>query len=280
MVAPLMFLAIASFPVGLTGGFLWDDVGGSTSENFETWTATEVIEHTQYPFLEDYHPWGEVVDGEFVPPTEEAHGEEGAAEDGEEHGEEDASGLTAVAAGETTVLAAAAEEGGVSNHVLHGAPTFHLDVFVYALVAFLVAVGLAWRFYGRGKPDEDPTFQMGGLTTLLVNKYYLDEYGYKGIVVPVRDYVAQWASDSSNDGKYAIDKLVAGVGGATKHAATTTYRTLDQKIVDGAVNGLGKGAGALGGRFKRLQSGDVQRYAGALVAGVVILVLIIALAVS
>ena len=121
---------------------------------------------------------------------------------------------------------------------------------------------------------------MGAFSTLLVNKYYLDDLGYRGIVVPVRDHIARWASQSSNDGPYAIDKLVAGVGAVTKTAALSTYRTLDQKVVDGAVNGLGKGAGALGGRFKRLQSGDVQRYAGALVAGVVILVLVIALTVG
>ena len=280
----LVFLAVASFPVGMTGGFLWTNVGGSAEMNFETWTATEIIEHTQYPFLEDYHPWGEVVDGEFVEPEGGEHADEGSSseydEDTGDGDEAEAAPALAAGAGGTPVAAAEGEEGGVSNHVLHGAPVFHLDVFVLALAGFLLALAGAFVIYGRGRPDEDPTMRMGPLTTLLVNKYYLDEAGYKGIVVPVRDHVAVWASESSNDGTYSIDSAVAGVGAVTKKAATTTYRTLDQKVVDGAVNGLGKGAGAFGSRLKRLQSGDVQRYAGALVAGVVVLVLVIAFSYS
>ena len=115
---------------------------------------------------------------------------------------------------------------------------------------------------------------------MLVEKYYLDTIGYKAIVVPVRDHIANWASYSSNDGEYSIDSVVAGVGAVTKRVANTTYRTLDQKIIDGGVNGAAFSAAWWSDKLKRIQSGDVQRYAGALVAGTVVLVLVISLSVN
>lgn len=282
MLTALVFLAIASFPVGFTGGFLWTNVGGSAEQNFETWTATETITHTQYPFLDDYHAWGEVVDGELVyEKKDEAYADDAHAEDDghaeeTEHEEEAAGEIVALG----SPLAAASEEGGVSNYVLHGAPVFHSDVFILALLGFLLATGAAFAIYGRGKPDRDPTLHMGPLTTVLVEKYYLDTIGYKAIVVPVRDHVAKWASYSSNDGKYSIDSVVAGVGVVTKQVANSTYRTLDQKIIDGGINGAAFSAAWWSDKLKRVQSGDVQRYAGALVAGTVVLVLVIALTVN
>lgn len=282
ILVPLVALMVFSFPVGLSGGFLWNEVGGDPHVSFETWTATETIEHTQYPFLEGYEPYGEVVNGELVFEDHAADDSDAAYDDGADAGgDTDQQAAAVVASGPgATPLAAAAEKGGVSNHVLHGEPKFHLDVFVLALAGFLLALAAAFLIYGRGKPEEDPTMKMGPFTTLLVHKYYIDELGWRGIIVPLRDKLAVWASQSSNDGKISIDSGVKAVGTATVGAAVVTYQSLDQKIVDGAINGLGKGAGVLGGRLKRLQSGDVQRYAGAVVLGAVVLVLVIALSVS
>jgi NADH-quinone oxidoreductase subunit L len=134
---------------------------------------------------------------------------------------------------------------------------------------------LAWRFYGRGLPERDPTMQMGGFTTVLVNKYGFDEAGYRYVVVPVRDRISPWASWFSNE---VIDGIVAGAGRATRSAATTTYRVLDQRVIDGGINGAAFSAAWWSDRLKRIQSGDVQRYAGALVAGVIVLVLVFAAA--
>jgi NADH-quinone oxidoreductase subunit L len=49
---------------------------------------------------------------------------------------------------------------------------------------------------------------------------------------------------------------------------------VDQRVVDGAVKGLGVSARGLGGVLRYLQSGSVQRYAVFLFAGVVILAVI------
>ncbi len=272
----LVVLAVLSFPVGMMGGFLWDEVGGSTERNFETWTATHLLEEVQYPFLAGYEP----VDLDALH-AEEGH-EEGAGEGEEGDDEGEAAGVgtdttTALAAGATTVLAteAGGEEGGVDNHVLHGAPEFHLDVFLFALVAFGIAAGAAWVLYGRGKPERDPVLHAGGFTRVLTNKYYLDDIGYRGIVVPIRDKLAPATSWSSN---VVLDGIVKSVGGGVKHLSTFTYETIDQKVIDGGINGGAFSAAWISSKLKRLQSGDVQRYAGAMLAGVIVLVVVFAAA--
>jgi NADH-quinone oxidoreductase subunit L len=111
---------------------------------------------------------------------------------------------------------------------------------------------------------------MGGFTRILVNKYGFDDAGYRFVVVPVRDRMSAWATKVSND---VIDGAVAGVGTATMRMARTTYTAVDQRIIDGGVNGAAFSAAWWSARLRRIQSGDVQRYAGALVAGVIILVL-------
>ncbi|MEX0831350.1 MAG: NADH-quinone oxidoreductase subunit L [Nitriliruptoraceae bacterium] len=205
--------------------------------NFESWTSTPLIEETTYPFI-----------------TAQAAG---------------AAGEGVLAA--ETIEAAAATDGSI----LHGPPTWHLDLLVIVLIVFSAAVALAWRFYGRGYPERDPTLQMGRFSTVLVNKYGFDDFGYRWIVVPVRDTFARWATWSSNE---VIDKVVAGAGIATKRAAEATYRVLDQRVIDGGVNGAAFSAAWWSERLKRMQSGDVQRYAAALVAGVIVLVLAFAAA--
>jgi NADH-quinone oxidoreductase subunit L len=175
--------------------------------------------------------------------------------------------LAEFAAAGPGVSAAASE---ASAKILHGPPTWHLDLLLIVLVVFSSAVALAWRFYGRGLPKVDPTMRMGVLTRILVAKYGFDDFGYRFIVVPVRDKMSAWATRVSND---VIDGAVAGVGTATMRMARTTYTAVDQRLIDGGVNGAAFSAAWWSARLRRIQSGDVQRYAGALVAGVILLVL-------
>ncbi|MCC5948776.1 MAG: NADH-quinone oxidoreductase subunit L [Nitriliruptoraceae bacterium] len=238
MVGPLMLLAVLS----VASGYLLSPFSPD-QPNFETWTQTPILDgDAVYPFTVD-----ETV----------AFGVQG---DG-------------VIASSGSVLAAEAGDGPVS--VLHGVPSWHPDLLAIVLVIFSLAVFLAWRFYGKGLPEKDPMLQMGPVTRALVAKYGFDDFGYRYIVVPVRDVLSRWATTSSNT---YIDGAVAGVGKATKSAAMATYRTIDQKVIDGAVNGSALSAAWWSDRLKRIQSGDVQRYAGAIVAGVIVLVLAFAAA--
>ncbi len=234
MVGPLMVLAVLSIASGYIFSPVW-----TAEQNFETWTATPIIESAVYPFA--------------------GGGDHGAAVLGD-----------GVLAASTPM---AATEGG-ELHILHGAPTWHLDLLTIVLVVFGAAVLLAWRFYGKGLPEHDPTQRMGVFTKVLVHKYGFDDFGYRYIVVPVRDKLSPWASWTSN---VLIDGVVSGAGRATKQLAVATYE-VDKKVIDGGVNGAAFSAAWWSDRLKRIQSGDVQRYAGALVAGVIVLVLVFAAA--
>jgi NADH-quinone oxidoreductase subunit L len=239
IVVPLVILAILSLTVGIIGSPAW-----TGEQNFETWTATPLLEDATYPFKDGGHA-------------------------------EDDTQATLQGAGVLAAAPLAAEAGDTDASILHGPPSWHLDILLMALGVFLAAVILAWFIYGKGLPREDPMFKMGAFSRTLENKYYLDAFGFRYIVVPVRDKIAAWASWSSNE---VIDGAVAGVGRATKRVAESTYHVVDQRVIDGGVNGAAFSAAWWSDRLRRLQSGDVQRYAGALVAGVIILVLAFAAA--
>jgi NADH-quinone oxidoreductase subunit L len=57
-----------------------------------------------------------------------------------------------------------------------------------------------------------------------------------------------------------------------------TYRVVDQQVIDGGINGAAFSAAWWSEKLKRIQSGDVQKYAGVLVAGTIVLVLAFAAA--
>ncbi len=238
MTAPLVVLAFLS----IASGYLLSPFSPD-SPNFETWTATEFVEDATYPFIE------------------------GGGHGGEE--------VAALVTGDGVLASGAtlAAEGDGEFTVLHGVPYWHFDLLAIVLVLFSVAVGLAYRIYGRGVPERDPTMRMGPVTRALVAKYGFDTFGYRFIVVPIRDRLSPAASRASNEG---IDRVVAGAGGVTRRAALATYRVLDQRVIDGGVNGAAFSAAWWSERLKRIQSGDVQRYAAAIVAGTVILVVVFA----
>jgi NADH-quinone oxidoreductase subunit L len=137
-------------------------------------------------------------------------------------------------------------------------------------ISLLVAVGglyLGRRMY-LPAPAREPLERLGWFHTLLVNKYYLDDFYMKGIVLPIRDGISSamyWLNQNVFDG------AVNGAAHVARASAQRVYDTIDQKVIDGAVNGAGIGT-RQGSRILRyIQSGDVQRYAAVLFAGVAIL---------
>jgi NADH-quinone oxidoreductase subunit L len=99
----------------------------------------------------------------------------------------------------------------------------------------------------------------------LENKYYLDDLyenvivgGFKGPVARASYWINQ----------HVIDGVVNAIGRGTAVVARETYDVIDQKAVDGAVNGLAETTGETGGLLRYVQSGRVQRYALTLFAAV------------
>ena len=117
-----------------------------------------------------------------------------------------------------------------------------------ALVAISVAAGLAgialaWLFYVRrpGLADEWAA-RLGGLYTLVYNKYFVDEVYDAAIVTP----------------------LVSG-------SEAVLWKGVDVAVIDGSVNGVGHRAQGIGDVLRRLQSGNIRSYATWVLLGSVFL---------
>ncbi len=135
--------------------------------------------------------------------------------------------------------------------------------------AAALGIGVGWLLYGRRR-ERDPVLQLGPVTTLLENGYYMDAFYMKAIVLPIRDKVSAavyWTNqkvlDGAVNGAASLSKALAGV-----------VAWFDRRVIDGAVNGAANTAGFTGGILRYIQSGNVQRYAAFLFAGVVILAIV------
>jgi NADH-quinone oxidoreductase subunit L len=155
-----------------------------------------------------------------------------------------------------------------------GHAAFDYPKAVLSVGIALVAIGVAAYYWFRR--DDLPALR--GLTersvlarrgyTLLVNKLYLDDLYEKVIIAGIRGPVARVAYWIDQN---VIDGVVNGLGRGTVVVARSTYAVVDQRLVDGAVNELAHEAGAAGGELQRVQSGRLQRYALLLFAGVGVL---------
>jgi len=139
--------------------------------------------------------------------------------------------------------------------------------FPLILISVGVAVGgiLIGRRVYMPAPAREPLVRLGFFYRLLERKYYIDDFYMAAIVRPIRNGVSKamyWINQN------VIDALVNGAAGAAKGTAQGLYNVVDQKVIDGAVNGAGITTRRGGGILKYLQGGDVQRYAAYLFAGV------------
>jgi NADH-quinone oxidoreductase subunit L len=145
---------------------------------------------------------------------------------------------------------------------------------VISVAIAILAIGIAAFYWFQHEEERafkdltkrNPLARAG--YTFLVNKYYLD-YLYEDVIIDgIRGSVAR-ASYWVN--QHVIDGVVNGLGRGTSVLARYTYDVVDQRIVDGAVNGLAYEADAASGQISRIQSGRVQRYALMLFLGVAVL---------
>jgi NADH:ubiquinone oxidoreductase subunit 5 (subunit L)/multisubunit Na+/H+ antiporter MnhA subunit len=109
---------------------------------------------------------------------------------------------------------------------------------------------------------------------LVENKYYLDDFYLNGIVRPVQ-YQLSAATYWSN--QKILDGAVNGVALGVRAIAEPTYAVIDQQVVDFAVNGAAGLTGYSGGLLRYIQSGNVQRYAAVLFAAVAVFVALFAI---
>ncbi len=138
-----------------------------------------------------------------------------------------------------------------------------------AVGAALIGMAFGWLLY-RTYKERDPVRTLGPAYTLLEQKYYMDTFYMKGIVFPIRDKVSAAVYGFN---QYVLDGVVNAMAPLTKLMARFV-NAFDRKAIDGAVNGVAQTAGFTGGILRYVQSGNVQRYAAFLFAGVVIFAII------
>ena len=171
---------------------------------------------------------------------------------------------------------------GYFPQVTHATPSWSLAM-VSTLVV-LAGIGVAAHYYfvrvaraskaaGQSLTElpNGPTTRLAVARlghTLLANKYYLDHL-YTGIVAGgTKGPVARFAYRTNQE---VLDRAVDGVGRTAVAAGRVVYHQIDQKVVDGFINGTGQVSTDSGEKLRRIQSGKVQNYAAILFAAATVL---------
>ncbi len=165
--------------------------------------------------------------------------------------------------------------------VTHAEPTFAKILLSLGVVAAGYAVAIAFNvaFYGRKNKHlvgltERSKIMRGGFL-FLKNKYYLDAL-YENVIVRAVAHPIAKGTDWFN--QRVIDAAVNDVGIGARRAGVWVYDNIDQKLVDGAVDGAGWIAEETGHGLQPTQSGKVSQYGallfGAAAVGAIVLVLV------
>jgi NADH-quinone oxidoreductase subunit L len=162
---------------------------------------------------------------------------------------------------------AAHAHGTLIDHAAHGALAWAVGG------AFVVGFLAAWLIYRRGLGVATKlATALRPLHTLLEHKFYFDEvYG----TVLVGGTHALKAISYAFD-KYVIDGLVNLSAWVTERVSAFSGIVLDQGVVDGAVNGVGRMTWDLGGLVRSPQVGRVRNYVLFAAGSVAVIVLWVA----
>lgn len=266
----LAFLALTSGfanPTPLATGALGIDLG----EGVEV--IKKYVEPRPQPVaIEAIIPGGPGHALELNVPGFEA-GDSLAAEGGDDHGDDHhgGCGFDTPAAGSVCFFPS----------VTHATPSLGKVLLSLGVVAagYALAIGFCLAYYQRRDKrlvglTERNKFARGGYL-FLKNKYYLDVLYNNVFVYTVSRPVskaAYWINQN------VLDGTVDAVGRGGKKSGDWVYKNLDQRIVDGAVNGSGTIASETGHGLQSTQSGKVNQYGalifGAAAVGAIVLVIL------
>jgi NADH-quinone oxidoreductase subunit L len=158
----------------------------------------------------------------------------------------------------------------MGHEITHG--EFNLTIALVSTGAAALGWLLGWLIYGR-KPltaKVDPLEKMlGPLYQWLKNKWYFDEIYDAVIIQPVIRF-AKFCF--AFDNRIVIDPIVNAVGRFGRWLSEWLKKAVDNPIVDGAVNGVGRVTTAAGEFMRATQTGKIQNYL--LVAAVTVLLLL------
>ena len=145
---------------------------------------------------------------------------------------------------------------------------FDWGVAIPSIALALAGIGVG-LWYNVAKKGDLGLVRRGGLPALvhkvLKNKYYLDHLWTGLIVGSIKGPIANMAYWFNQE---VLDRIVNTAGKSAVGLGRFTYDVIDQKGIDGIVNGAGATASTSGGVLRRLQTGRVQSYAAMFVASV------------
>jgi len=156
------------------------------------------------------------------------------------------------------------------KEIVH-APAFNIIVALGSVAIALIGAGVAWAYYTGRLHALENLSERNSLAhagkTFLARKLYLDDLYENVIVAGIKGPIARgsyWID------RHIIDNVLNNTGRTAMRLGRETYQYIDQKGVDGLVNGIGTVTGETGGAVRRAQTGRLQFYALMLVAGVVL----------
>jgi len=152
-----------------------------------------------------------------------------------------------------------------------------IDFFLagVGLVAAIAGIVLGWMIFApdRDSQRERDRFEIPVLYPLFRRKYYMDDLAM-GIT---RFTMGPFARFVNWTNTYIIDGIVNGAGALVYYLGRFIYGGVDQRGIDGIVNGLSAVADAAGSGLRKLQTGRVQQYAASFVMGAIVLVIVFVL---
>jgi len=117
-----------------------------------------------------------------------------------------------------------------------------MTLMIVSIVVAFAGIGIATYYFLKNcRAAAVMAARFAGLRLVLQNKYYVDEIYDATVVQPIRIV--------SEDG---------------------LWKTIDVRLIDGAVNGVGETVGCASEVLRRVQTGSVRAYAASLLLGVVL----------
>jgi NADH-quinone oxidoreductase subunit L len=132
----------------------------------------------------------------------------------------------------------------------HGeVPEEHM-LMAISVAAGLIGIALSWYMYVVNTELSGKIANaLGGVYRLVNDKYRVDEAYDAAIVEPI-----------------------------IQGSSAVLWKTIDQGVIDGAVNGIGARSQNVGGLLRRIQSGNIRSYATWVLAGSVVVIILMGIA--
>jgi NADH-quinone oxidoreductase subunit L len=148
--------------------------------------------------------------------------------------------------------------GSMLGEVEHVA-AFNAIPLLVSIVVSLGGLGLGWLVYRSVKTQKDPLqSKLGGVYTLLQNKYYIDELYQKIFIRP-----AEWVSEVFTSlwmDKIVIDGALHGIARFFLWVGRIARSNFDVPVISMGGDGLAGGVKNLGSAISPMQSGKLQQY--------------------